>query len=65
MSRTVCMVQTVGRRRSVPVRRPYCTACGNGLIDGMAVVNGRLIRNALICSGCQRVGVACACERAA
>jgi hypothetical protein len=68
MSRTVGMVPTGGRRvRAFAGNKagPSCTACEARLIDGVAVVNGRFIRNALICSGCDRVGVACTCKAAA
>jgi hypothetical protein len=69
MSKTVGMVPTGGRHaRSVANHRKWaatCTACGSPLLDGVAVVNARYIANALICSGCDRVGVACTCKAAA
>jgi hypothetical protein len=64
MSTTVGMVG-VSRRRTRPIPKPPCTACGAPLLQGVAVVDARFIRNALICSGCDRVGVACTCRAAA
>jgi hypothetical protein len=65
MSTTVGMVPVQRRRHARVVTGSACTACGRTLLDGVAVVNSRYIANALICSGCDRVGVACTCKAAA
>jgi len=58
----VSMVRA-GIRRMPATPRPACTACGSPLLDGTAVIAGKLRRDALICSACDRLGVCCTCER--
>jgi hypothetical protein len=40
-----------------------CTWCGGPLAAGVGVVDGRFIRDALICGPCGRLGVRCTCDR--
>ena len=65
MSTTVGMVPVSRRRIAKVTTGPACTWCGRVLLEGVAVVNSRYLGNALICSGCDRVGVACTCRAAA
>lgn len=70
MSKTVSMVRTGGRqpvrgrnvRRSKPIRGT-CTWCCGPLVDGIGVIEGRFLRNALVCGPCGRLGVRCTCDR--
>lgn len=66
MAKTVSMVRTGGRRVRYNTSgvRSVCTWCGGPLVDGIGVIEGRLLRDALVCGPCGRLGVRCTCDRA-
>lgn len=63
MSKTVSMVAVTPRRRTSGAGVARCTWCGGPLVDGLGVVDGRMLRNALVCQSCGNLGVRCECAR--
>lgn len=64
MSTTVGMVPVTRRRRPPSMRVIPCTWCHAPLVTVVAVIGGKVRRDALACSGCGRVAVHCECPRA-
>jgi hypothetical protein len=63
MSTTVGMVPVYRRPRQKAYQASSCTACGAPLVEAIAVINGKVRKDALACWTCGRLGVHCACER--